>query len=214
MTGSGAQETWDTDYRKKGRLYGGSPRELPVFPDGARVLELGCGDGKTLSAMVHSGWDVTAVDFSPHALSLARSAAQQGAGAGLAVADARALPFRDEVFDAVVAVHVLGHSMEADRIRIAEESVRVLLPGGTLFFADFSSRDFRCGTGRETEPGSFVRGNRVLTHYFSGPEVAALFSGCVAESLVQVDWVLRVRGKDYQRSEVVALFSKNADKRT
>jgi SAM-dependent methyltransferase len=208
MTGTGAQETWDDDYRKKGRLYGGSPRALPVFSEGARVLELGCGDGKTLSALVSPGRDVTAVDFSPHAVSLARTAVRPGSGAGLAVADARALPFRDAVFDVVVAVHVLGHSTKEDRARMAGEAGRMVRPGGLLYVADFSRGDFRCGSGQETEPGSFVRGNGVLTHYFTGPEVIALFPGFVVESLDEVEWMLRVRGRDYRRSETVALFRK------
>ncbi len=210
MTGSRAQKNWDDDYRKKGRLYGGSPRELPVFPGGARILELGCGDGKTLSALVRTGRDVMAVDFSPRAVSLARTVAQQGSGVGLAVADARVLPFRDAMFDAVVAVHVLGHSTQDDRARIAGEVGRVIRPGGLLYVAGFSRSDFRCGSGQETEPESFIRGNGVLTHYFTGLEVATLFPGFTAESLGEEEWVLRIRGKDYLRSEIVALFRKRA----
>ena len=34
-----------------GPLWGGAVHSLPALPDHARVLELGCGNGKTLSAM-------------------------------------------------------------------------------------------------------------------------------------------------------------------
>jgi ubiquinone/menaquinone biosynthesis C-methylase UbiE len=204
------QDCWDEDYRKKGRLYGGSPRELPAFPAGARVLEMGCGDGKTLSALVHRGLDITAIDFSPIAVTLARERTRQGSGVALAVADAREIPFRNRSFDAVVAIHVLGHSTAVGRGLIAREICRVIRPGGRIFFCDFSIRDFRSGSGTEKEPGTVVRGNGVLTHYFTEREVTDLFSGLVMESSKTEEWVLRVRGKDHLRSEIAALFRKQA----
>jgi len=199
---------WDEDYRLKGNLYGGSPHPLPSLPAGARVLELGCGNGKSLSAMIHRGWLVTAIDFSIRAVQLAQVTSRQGTGADVAVADGRAIPFRDGSFDAVTACHVLGHSEMIDRRRMAAECCRVIRPGGQLWVRDFSTRDFRAGTGRETEPGTRVRGNGILTHYFTETEVTDLFSGLVPVSLQQDEWLLRVRGKDHCRSEIVAIFKK------
>jgi MPBQ/MSBQ methyltransferase len=199
---------WDKDYRQKGSLYGGAPHPLPPLAAGARVLESGCGNGKSLAAMMHRGWIVTAIDFSPRAVQLARVATLQGSGADVAVADARAIPFQDRSFDAVSACHVLGHSESADRKRMAGECCRVIRPGGRLWFRDFSMRDFRAGTGRETEPGSRVRGNGILTHYFTEGETACLFFGLVPVSLETEDWTLRVRGTDHCRSEIVAVFEK------
>lgn len=202
------RDCWDADYRLKGSLYGGAPHPLPPLPAGARVLELGCGNGKSLSAMLHRGWLVTAIDFSPRAVLLAQAAAREGTGADVAVADVRAIPFRNRSFDAVIACHVLGHSEHSDRRRIAGECCRVIRPGGQLWFRDFSTRDFRAGTGRETEPGTWIRGNGILTHYFTESEVADVFSGLVAVSLREDGWALRVRGRDHQRSEIVAIFKK------
>ena len=203
------QDFWDADYRQKGRLYGGSPRQLPAFPAGTRVLELGCGDGKSLSAMIAHGWDVTAIDFSSRAIQLAREVAGKGTGAALAVADAGTLPFPARVFDAVVAIHILGHSDEEGRTRIAQEIFRVIRPGGWLWFACFSQQDFRYGNGMETEPGTYLRGNGIPNHYFTDEEVSGLFSGFVVESLQRVEWVLRVRGKEHPRSEIEAVFRKD-----
>jgi ubiquinone/menaquinone biosynthesis C-methylase UbiE len=200
------QDSWDADYRQKGRLYGGAPRKLPAFPPGARVLELGCGEGKTLSAQIHHGWNVTAIDFSPHAVRLARSTARGGGGAEYAIADARTVPFRDRTFDAVVAIHLLGHSTSDGREKIVHEIHRVTRPGGQVFFADFSTADFRYGTGTEVEHGSFVRGNGILTHYFTEQEIAILFSGFTTECIRREEWTLRVKGTQYLRSELTALF--------
>ena len=203
------QGCWNADYRHKGKMYGGFPRHIPSFPDGARVLELGCGDGKTLSALVHRGWDITAIDFSPMAISLAQAVVRHGAGATLVVADAREIPFCNRTFDAVVAIHLLGHSMARERMQIAREIHRVTRPGGQLFFSDFSTRDFRYGTGREAEPGTFMRGTGILTHYFFRDELTGLFSGFVPESFQQEEWMLRVRGSDHLRSEITMTFRRN-----
>ena len=62
-------KSWDSDYSTRGRLWGGGVRNLPDLPEGTRVLELGCGDGKTLSAMPRS-WRIAALDISLPALRL------------------------------------------------------------------------------------------------------------------------------------------------
>jgi len=172
------------------------------------VLELGCGNGKSLSAMMHYGWLVTAIDFSLQAALLARATALRGTGADVAVADGRSIPFRDRSFDAVVACHVLGHSEGPDRRRIAKEICRVIRPSGQLIFRDFSTGDFRAGAGRETEPGTRIRGNGILTHYFTDMEVTTLFPGLVPVSVQSDEWTMRVRGVDYRRAEIVAIFKK------
>lgn len=195
---------WEADYRQKGRLYGGPSRQLPAFPGGMQVLDVGCGDGKSLSSMMSWGWDMTAVDFSFHAVALARKATGGLSGPGFVVADARTLPFRNNSFDAVTAVHLLGHCPVESLHLLSREIDRVLRPGGTIFAVVFSTQDFRCGTGTETGPATFIRGNGIMTHYFTEPEVTDLFPGYRTESVIREEWALRVRGKDYPRSEIVA----------
>ena len=63
---------WDEDYARRGILWSGAIRDLPDLPLRSRVLELGCGNGKTLFAMLQRGWDVTAIDFAPKAVLLCR----------------------------------------------------------------------------------------------------------------------------------------------
>jgi MPBQ/MSBQ methyltransferase len=208
MDDRNALGAWEADYAQKGRLYAGAPQPLPVFPAGSRVLELGCGNGKTLSAMCDTDWQVTAVDFSCSAVVLARKCVSNYPLADIAVADGRQLPFRDAVFDAVFAHHVLGHLTGPGRDRAARELSRVMKPGGKLSFCDFSCRDFRYGRGRTTEPGTFLRGNGIATHYFTVQEATGLFFGLSCGFIREETWTMRVRGEDHVRSEIVALFSK------
>jgi len=129
-------------------------------------------------------------------------------GPEIAVADAQHTPFCDHTFDAITACHVLGHCTASGRRIIIRELTRLLRPGGLIWFCDFSIRDFRFGSGRQTEPGTFERGNGIATHYFSEGEVRDLFSGFETAFLRYDDWTLRVKGVDYPRSEISALFRK------
>jgi len=199
---------WENDYSKRGRLWGGAVTDLPDLPAGSNVLELGCGSGKTMSAMIRNGWQVTGVDFSAPACVMCRQAVGLEAN-DVAVADARELPFRDQVFDAVFAAHVLGHLSAGGRIQIVSEISRVLKKSGLLFFRAFSTGDFRFGTGTEIEPGTYMRGTGIQTHYFGKEEVDYLLSELVPVSRETHRWIMRVRGQDYNREEIIAVFTRS-----
>jgi SAM-dependent methyltransferase len=65
---------------------------------GSRLLDVGCGTGRSFLPMLERGWEVTACDISPSMLELAR--AKAGERAQLSVADMRELPVFGE-FDLV-----------------------------------------------------------------------------------------------------------------
>lgn len=201
-------ERWDAEYRARGVLYGGTPAGLPAFSPGEVILELGCGDGKTLAALCGEGRSVVAVDYAPGAVILAGARAYPPPGPAVAVADARQLPFCSNSFDTVIASHVLGHNTADGRDSIVHEIRRLLRPGGQVWFRDFSDRDFRSTSGTPIEPGTVLRGTGIPTHYFSEDEVRTLFSGFEPEVLRSEEWNLRVRGVSHPRSEIVALFRK------
>jgi SAM-dependent methyltransferase len=90
----------------------------------ARVLDLGCGTGFTLSLLPPTARGV-GVDYSHAALRFARTRASR---AELVRGSAYALPFADGSFDAVLALDVLEHL--DDDVGAARELRRVLAPGG------------------------------------------------------------------------------------
>lgn len=197
-------QAWNQDYAQRGRIWGGSVRDLPALPEGSLVLEMGCGDGKSLSSMPAS-WTVAAIDISIQALRLARKARPD---AGLILADGCRLPLRSERFDAVFAFHVVGHLLLAERLALAGEAARVLRPGGRLLFRDFSVEDMRMGQGEAVEAGTFRRGSGIITHYFREGEVAAMFSGLKLDLIRTHGWRMRIRGEEKVRSEVEAALIK------
>jgi SAM-dependent methyltransferase len=101
-------------------------RELLPGP-GGRTLDLGCGEGRIGRYLRSVGYLVVGADASP---TMVRLAAGHPDAVPAMVADAAALPFRDEAFDLVVAYMCL-HDMDQMPRAVAEAS-RVLAPGGRL----------------------------------------------------------------------------------
>jgi len=202
------KEAWEDEYCKKGILWSGLTHEVPELPAGSCVLELGCGNGKTLPALIRKGWNVTALDSSQKAVTMSRHLVQGSSPAEIMVADARHIPMKDATFDAVFAIHVIGHQHEPDRVTIASEVTRTLKPKGIVFFCEFSKEDVRFGKGCPTEPSTFIRGTKIITHYFTMQETSDLFSGLTCKSLTLHQWPMRVRGNNLVRSEVIGIFSK------
>jgi len=201
---------WEQDYTTRGKLWGGSVNPLLSIPPDSQVLELGCGNGKTLAHLVSRGFMVTAVDFSPRATTLSREVVRRAGTGDVAVADARLLPFTSGSFHDCLAFHVIGHGTEQDRAKIAREASRVLTDRGVLWFSEFSTEDMRAGTGTCVEPQTYRRGTGICTHYFTEPEVRMLFCDLTCEQIGTRRWTMRVRGKDHIRAEIVAVFRKES----
>lgn len=102
---------------------------------GARVLDLGCGNGRHVLALARRGFDATGVDFSPALLQMAAAARD---AAGLAcqflLADARNLPLETlPPFDAVISVFTsFGLFTDAENEAVARGMAACLVPGGRL----------------------------------------------------------------------------------
>jgi ubiquinone/menaquinone biosynthesis C-methylase UbiE len=101
---------------------------LRLLGDGpGRLLDVGCGGGAHAAAFAEQGWTVSGVDLSPAQLELARAR-----GVEVVEADAAALPFEDESFDA--AVSIFTHTDVDDFTAVVREAARVLRRGGRLVY--------------------------------------------------------------------------------
>lgn len=129
----------------RARLSGGFTKaDVPWFtwvaqhikaPPGAKILDVGCGPAwfwPEAMAQLPEGIDLTLFDQSPGMVAEAEARCRPLPFAHLAsaVGDAASLPFVDESFDVVIAMHMLYHVK--DQSAAIAEFHRVLKPGGTL----------------------------------------------------------------------------------
>jgi 2-polyprenyl-3-methyl-5-hydroxy-6-metoxy-1,4-benzoquinol methylase len=95
---------------------------------GARVLDLGCGDGAFAAELLAAGCEVTMADVAEEALRRARVTAPRAEAVKLA--EGEPLPFAEDAFDVVWVGEVLEHV--ADVVGLLAEVRRVLRWGGRL----------------------------------------------------------------------------------
>ncbi len=187
-----ARDAWQRLYSKKGLHYGGTGDLSILRPHLKKdmlVLDAGCGDGKTAESLARL-CEVVACDFSREALNSLRSHRDPERIVELVECNLHNLPFESEKYNVVTCVHALSHMPEKERAAAAEQLSRMLAPGGLLFVEVFGRGDVRYGKGDEVEPSSFLRGDGIMTHYFTDGEVGALFPGL--EVLTEVGAVRRV----------------------
>lgn len=112
----------------------------PLFerlPDGARVLDLGCGAGVPVARALAERFAVRGVDISAGQLALAR---EQVSGATFVQADMRTFDVPEASLDAVVSFYAIFHLPREEHAGLFGRIHRWLRPGG-LLLASLAWRD-------------------------------------------------------------------------
>lgn len=119
---------WVKEYLEVGRRSAASI--VPALGDPKRVLDFGCGSGRTLRHLRDTGWQLFGCDIDADAIRWSREALPF---ASFEVNDDDPpLPYADAFFDAVYAVSVFTHFPPGRQERWAAELARVIRGGGRL----------------------------------------------------------------------------------
>ena len=97
------------------------------LPDGARVLDLGCGTGVPVARTLSDRFDVVGADISASQLSLAR---RQAPGVALLRGDMERLHFSPSSFNAVVSFYAVFHLPREQQPDLFSRMLTWLRPGG------------------------------------------------------------------------------------
>lgn len=159
------QPLWDTFYTTQS--WHKETLDLPQVCTGKRVLELGCGNGKTLKAILsQEPSSVVAIDFSPVALKKAKEM----------IKDTRVTFIQTNVltlssnlgtFDVIVCYYLLNNLTPDEQTALLTSLQSLLVPNGTILIEEYTTGDHREHT-THTLRRDFITHDRLktlLAHY-------------------------------------------------
>lgn len=107
-------------------------RHMTLEP-GASALDIGAAQGGYVTALTRAGFEARGVEPWKPAIDTSREMSKRtGVDTDIVEGFAEDLPFEDESFDLVVAMSVMEHVVDPDRV--FREAYRVLKPGGGFYF--------------------------------------------------------------------------------
>ncbi len=157
---------------------------VPIFHNGKRCLDVGCGDGQIVKIVRDKFSEIHGCDISIIALNEAKKAGMLTVCSDL---NDGYIPYKDNLFDYISALEVLEHVW--DPFKLIKEIRRILKPGGRLILTTPNIRYFRNihtlifrGSFPHTSTDSFVWGGGHV-HYFTRKDLIFLFSHAGFEDL-------------------------------
>ncbi len=111
-----------------------------IFPD-AKVLDVGCGDGRSILDILPITKDIVGVDYDEQAVLDAKKNLRQYSEVKIIRADARDLPFGNKTFDFVISL-VTFVNLDENKEKILREMKRVLKDKGFIIMSVFSEDAF------------------------------------------------------------------------
>lgn len=198
---------WDKEYRSRGILWRGKNfnlNDILIFlKKDDIILDIGCGNGKTLNAVFEQGFNIIGLDASIYALKLI------SVNADLVQADILSPPFKEESFDKILMIHILDHFLRDNRERIIEIAKRLLKPQGLLFLEVFGIDDFRVGKGKMIEEFTYLRGNNIFTHYFDRTEIKNLLKDFEVLEEKTYEKIRVINKRSYKKNSLLYIAKKS-----
>jgi SAM-dependent methyltransferase len=172
---------WEERFHDEGRIWGDSPSRTAVYAidlfkkTGVHdVLIPGSGYGRNADAFSRAGFEVTGIEISKTALSIARQGSPEVRYHYGSVLD---MPFDNSVYDAIYCFNVLHLFRKDDRVEFLERCRDRLKDGGVIFFVVFSDKESSYGTGKMVEENTFESKPGREVHYYTDDDFVSEFRG-------------------------------------
>ncbi|NMA00251.1 MAG: class I SAM-dependent methyltransferase [Clostridiaceae bacterium] len=156
---------------------------IDSFPEGEemKVLDIGCGYGYKSLCLAYRGCSVVAIDIDPQKLAFLKQYTEKSNLKIQTIEGSMTnLPVPDHVFDVAICCSTIHHQKMTGIAKTVSEILRVLKPGGRVFFDMLSVNDPTYEIGEEIEPGTKVGGREgeegVPHHYFTKEEVEEILT--------------------------------------
>jgi 2-polyprenyl-3-methyl-5-hydroxy-6-metoxy-1,4-benzoquinol methylase len=170
---------WEERFCDEGRIWGDSPSRTAVYAidlfrkTGVRkVLIPGSGYGRNAEAFARAGFEVTGIEISKTAISLARQGSLKIQYHFGSVLD---MPFDNQVYDGIYCFNVLHLFRKDDRAAFLQRCREQLKDGGAMFFVVFSDNESSYGTGRMVEENTFESKPGREVHYYTDEDLVSEF---------------------------------------
>lgn len=147
----GDTSKWDQRYSEPGYAYGTDPNDflaasLQHLPAGGSVLSLAEGEGRNSVFLARNGFQVTAVDSSPVAITKTRALAEQhGVYVNTVEADLAEFTFVPDRYDAVISIFC--HLLPPLRQTVHSLTVGSLKENGIFLLEGYTPQQLQHGTG-------------------------------------------------------------------
>ena len=197
-------DAWNRSYRSQPRQWKGTLRlTLPLpFGNGDKVLDIGCGNGKSSVALIEAGCDVTGIDISEEAVRICVN--EYGGRMKALTAYVSGMPMQSGSADGIAMIHVLEHLDDTEINDGLKESLRILRPRGKIFVRVFHKEDMRSSKGKVSDD-TVIRGNGIRYRYFTEEELESAFAAFRKRDMKRIDERTKFRET---RSVIEAVFEK------
>jgi SAM-dependent methyltransferase len=172
---------WEERFSEQGRIWGDTPSRSAKHAIGLfkkagvhEVLVPGSGYGRNAVAFAQAGFQVTGIEISATAVTLAQ---QNNQGIRNHHGSALDMPFDDSKYDGIYCFNLLHLFRMTDRKAFLKRCREQLKDGGVMFFVVFSEREASFGTGRNVEENTFESKPGREVHYYSQEDLVSEFRG-------------------------------------
>jgi len=172
-------EYWDKRYQSEGKIWGDLPSRtaghaLELFRRNQvnKILVPGSGYGRNTRLFSTSGFNVTGIEISSTACTMARKFDPLSRFYNASALD---MSFHADIYDAIYCFNVLHLFREEERKLFIQQCIDRVKNNGLMFFTVFSEKEESYGKGREVEKNTFESKPGRPAHYFTDDDLQEHF---------------------------------------